>query len=402
MSEYLIVRLSNNHQLDKQWLVWSESQKEVIASGVVPAEQELSVIADYAMQRQTIVLLSATDVLLKQVTVPAGGARQFETMLPYLVEDDVAQDVDQLHFTVLAKQDSQADICAVDKQWLQQQLTQLREFGFNVRKVLPDALALPDGEGISAVELAGQWLLKKQHYQAVSVDSAWLPMMAQSDWVKDDEQWLPLQAFSPLPSLALNDQQNWQQAEPQLVMQLLATQAIASKVNLLTGEFKPKSTVTKHLKIWRKAVIAAVVLLVVLITQNILHTRQAEAQAAAYRAESERIFRAVSGKKKIPTVSYLKRELEREAARLSGGRSGDTVLDWLVKLPEAFKAAPDSNLTGFKYDSQREVVSLEVTSKDFQTFEKMRATLEQEFTVKQGQLNKEDGLVFGSLELSKK
>ncbi|MDA0149342.1 type II secretion system protein GspL [Vibrio sp. LaRot3] len=402
MSEYLIVRLSNNHQLEKQWLVWSESQKEVIASGAVPADQELSVIADYAKQRQTIVLLSAADVLFKQVTVPAGGARQFETMLPYLVEDDVAQDVEQLHFTVLAKQGAQANVCAVDKQWLSQQLAQLSEFGFNVRKVLPDALALPDSEGISAVELAGQWLLKKQQYQAVSVESAWLPMMAQSDWVKEDEQWLPLQAFSSLPSLALNEQQEWQQAEPQLVMQMLATQAIASKVNLLTGEFKPKSTVTKHLKIWRKAAIAAVVLLVVLITQNMLHTHQAEAQAAAYRAESERIFRAVSGKKKIPTVSYLKRELEREVTRLSGGRSGDTVLDWLVKLPEAFKAAPDSKLLGFKFDSQRDVVSLEVTSKDFQTFEKMRSTLEQEFTVKQGQLNKQDGLVFGSLELSKK
>lgn len=72
MSEYLIVRLSNNQQASKPWLVWSESQQEVIASGELSAAQALTEIENYAQQRPTIVLLNSADVLLKQVTIPAG------------------------------------------------------------------------------------------------------------------------------------------------------------------------------------------------------------------------------------------------------------------------------------------------------------------------------------------
>ena len=44
---------------------------------------------------------------------------------------------------------------------------------------------------------------------------------------------------------------------------------------------------------------------------NWLQIRNAEAQANAYRSESERIFRQITNKNKIPTVTYLKRELQR-------------------------------------------------------------------------------------------
>ncbi|WP_194438190.1 type II secretion system protein GspL [Vibrio fluminensis] len=399
MSEYLIVRLSNNQQANQQWLVWSESQQEVIASGELAAEQSLTEIESYAQQRPTIVLLNSADVLLKQVEIPAGGARQFDSMLPYLIEDDVAQDVEELHITTLAKQGDQAFIAAVDKAWLSQKLTELADAGFVVNRVLPDALALPEFSGISAVEIEGQWLLKKSAYQAMTVDADWLAMVAQSEWVKSDDEWLELQAFSPLPPLSLAAEQNWHQAEPQLVMQMLATQALRSKINLLTGSFKPKSSLVKHLKVWRKVAIAAGVLVAVLLAQSLIQAQQAQQQADAYRAESERIFRAVLAKNKIPTTSYLKRELDNEVKRLSGGSSEESIMHWLVKLPNALKNIPGFEMSGFTFDSNREEVKLEARSKDFQAFEQARTQLEQAFVVEQGQLSKSGEFVTGSFVL---
>lgn len=401
MSEYLIVRLSNNRQAETPWLVWSESQQEVIASGDLGAEQSCEQIASFAQSRQTIVLLNSADVLLKQVDIPAGASRQFDSMLPYLVEDDVAQDVDSMHFTILAKQGQIAHIAGVDREWLGRELTELKQAGFNVTKVLPDALALPDVDGIAAVELAGQWLLKKQTYQALTIEPDWLAMLAQSDWVKQGDEWLALQAFSPLPALSLAAEQNWQQAEPQLVMQLLGRQAVFTPINLLTGRFKAKSSAARYLKIWRKTAIAAVVLAAVLLAQNLIQTYQAEQQAAKYRAESERIFRSVLvGKNKIPTVSYLKRELDNEAKRLSGGSGEESLLGWMNQLPQALKAVPDFTLTGLKFDRQRGEVQLEASSPDFQAFEQARVKLEAQFSVQQGQLSKSGQSVTGSLILT--
>ncbi|MCG9683866.1 type II secretion system protein GspL [Vibrio sp. Isolate23] len=403
MNEFLVVRLSKSKTAAIQWLVWSESQKEVIASGELQDHQDLAELANYAEGRQVVVLVSAANLVLTQLDVPAGANRQFDSMLPFMLEDDVAQDVDELHFTVLAKEAGQAYVCGIDYHWLESILADMQQLGLVVRKVMPDALALPldDNYGLSAVELDGQWLVKKGQFSGVSVEPTWLPLLVQSDWVKQGEDYLPLQAFSPLPELPYSDGQEWRNEEPQLVMQLLAEQAVKSKTNLLSGEFKPKSSWGRHLKVWRKAAIAAGVLIAVLSVDNWLQIQSAETQANAYRQESERIFRQMTNKNKIPTVTYLKREMEREESRLSGGGSGDSVLEWMVKMPQVMKQVPGLKLTSFKYDSTRGEVRLQAQSNDFQTFEKARELMSSQFTVEQGQLSKSGALVNGTFVLKR-
>lgn len=401
MNEFLIVRLRNNPDLAIQWLVWSETQKEVIASGELDNYQALPDIATYAQGRRTLVLLSAESVVLADVEIPAGASRHLDSMLPYMLEDDLAQDVDQLHFTILNKHHGRAQVCAVDSEWLEKLLAELTDIGCQVYKVLPDVLALPDQQGLSAVELGQQWLVKKSPYQGVTIDSDWLPLLAQSDWVQEQGEYLSLIAYSALPtSLELNPQQDWQVGEAKLVMELLAEQAVESKINILTGRFKPSSSFVRYWKVWQKVAVAAVLLLAVVMVDSVLKVQRYEAQAAAYRAESERIFRqSLPGKTKIPTVSYLKREMEREASRLSGGSEEGSLLSLMVKLPPLLNQVPSMQLTSFKYDSGRNEVRLQAQSTDFQTFEKTAELLGAEFTVEQGQLNRSGSLVNGSFVL---
>ncbi len=400
MNEFLIVRLSSNKASPVQWLAWSEQQNEVIASGEIPNWDAMAELANYAQLRSVILLISSQDVINHNVEVPPGGARQFEHMLPYLLEDELAQDVDELHFAVIGKQAGEATVCAVEKRWFHDCLTYLSSCGLAVKQVMPDAFALPTVEGISAVEIADHWLMKKSPQQAIGVDASWLPIIASSDWVKDGDEYLPLYAYSPLPEMALNEGQEWQNVEPVLVMQLLAQGAIASKVNLLTGEFKPKSSLGRYWKIWQKTAIAAGVLLLVSLGNNWLQLRNYQAQADQYRDESERIFRSVSGKNRIPTVSYLKREMESQVNLLSGGGSQtDTVLNWWMKLPEALKTVKDLSIISIKYDSGRQEVQMEAKSKDFETFEKAREALSNQFLVEQGQLNRSGTLVNGTFVL---
>ncbi|KOO10106.1 general secretion pathway protein GspL, partial [Vibrio xuii] len=116
-------------------------------------------LGDYAEHRRTIVLLAAASLVLTEVEIPAGASRQFAGMLPFLLEDDLAQDVEQLHFSILDKSAGKAKICAVEKVWLEKSLLSLRDIVCQVQSVLPDVLALPEVEGIAAVALDDQWLL---------------------------------------------------------------------------------------------------------------------------------------------------------------------------------------------------------------------------------------------------
>ncbi|MGR5340835.1 type II secretion system protein GspL [Vibrio astriarenae] len=400
MSEFLTVRLTSQPNSPVPWLVWSTQNNEVIASGELANASELEALQSYAQQRSVILLLSATDVALNRVEIPKGASRQFESMLPFLLEDELAQDVDDLHFTILHKKGDEAWVSAVDLSWFESTLNHCRELGFDVKKVMPDVLALPtNDEGLSAVQLGDEWLVKKGAELGAVVPAQWLSLTAQSSWVKADDEFLPLRAYTALPELTLAEGQEWHNAPAELPMQLLATEAIASKTNLLTGAFKQSSSVMKHWKVWRKAAIAAGVLLVVLMGQYLLEIQRYESQASAYRAESERIFRDLTGKSRIPTTSYLRREMESEIARLSGGAGEDSLLNWFANLSSSLGARPAIELQSIRFDSSRGEVRLVAQGADFESFEKARTALAERFDVEQGPLNRNQEVVTGTFTI---
>ncbi|MEZ9651522.1 type II secretion system protein GspL [Vibrio lentus] len=405
MSEFLTVRLSSEPQSPVQWLVWSTSQQEVIASGELFSWEQLGELTPYAEKRSCIALLPGNECLIKRVEIPKGAARQFDSMLPFLLEDEVAQDIEDLHLTILDKDASHATVCGVDREWLKHALELFREANIIFRKVLPDTLAVPfEEQGISALQIDQHWLLRQGHYQAVSISKAWLPMFLQSDWVVagEEEQATTIFSYTAMPSDDVQQQSGveWQAKPAELVMSLLSQQAITSSVNLLTGTFKTKSSFSKYWRVWQKVAIAACLLVAVIVTQQVLKVQQYEAQAEAYRAESERIFRAVlPGRQRIPTISYLKRQMNDEAKKYGGSGEGDSLLGWLALLPETLGQVKSIEVESIRYDGNRSEVRLQAKSSDFQHFETARVKLEEKFVVEQGPLNRNGDAVFGSFTL---
>ncbi|MFS1909308.1 type II secretion system protein GspL [Vibrio lentus] len=405
MSEFLTVRLSSEPQSPVPWLVWSTSQQEVIASGELSSWEQLDELTPYAEKRSCIALLPGNECLIKRVEIPKGAARQFDSMLPFLLEDEVAQDIEDLHLTILDKDASHATVCGVDREWLKHALELFREANIIFRKVLPDTLAVPfEEQGISALQIDQHWLLRQGHYQSVSISEAWLPMFLQSDWVVagEEEQATTIFSYTAMPSDDVQQQSGveWQAKPAELVMSLLSQQAITSSVNLLTGTFKTKSSFSKYWRVWQKVAIAACLLVAVIVTQQVLKVQQYEAQAEAYRAESERIFRAVlPGKQRIPTISYLKRQMNDEAKKYGGSGEGDSLLGWLALLPETLGQVKSIEVESIRYDGNRSEVRLQAKSSDFQHFETARVKLEEKFVVEQGPLNRNGDAVFGSFTL---
>ncbi|MDG3086860.1 type II secretion system protein GspL [Vibrio hannami] len=400
MSEFLTVRLSRQEEKPIGWLVWSTSQNEIIASGELSDREQLEELTDYAQQRTTILLLDSSDLILSDVDVPAGAAKQLDKMLPYIMEEDIAQNVESLHFHILKKTASIAYVAAVERDYLQGTLDRLNKLGIEVKKVLPDVLALPYSEdAISAAQLGDQWLFRKGEYQGLALESAWLPHFEVSGWNSDGERVIPVNSYTPAPTLS-GESLGWQEKEPELVMQLLAKGAIFSGINILSGSFKPQSAILKNLKVWKGAAIAACLLLMVMGVKNYVDVSRAEVHASAYRAESERIFRSIfPDKQRIPTVSYLKREMDAEESRLSGSGSEDTVLSWLASLPAALENKKDIDIKAIRFDAKRGEMRIEAQMADFQAFEVVKTELEEHFSVTQGPLGREGEKVSGSFVL---
>ncbi|MGF1772318.1 type II secretion system protein GspL [Vibrio maritimus] len=410
MSEFLTVRLNSQPDSQIHWAVWSTSQQEVIASGELNNLDQLADIKEYAQQRVTLLMLSGQDVHFADVEIPAGGARQFESMLPFIVEDDIAQDVDELHFTIFSKQGGRASIAAMDRQYLTHVIDRFAEQGIEIKKVIPDVLALPQTEHVSAIHLDGQWLFRTGNQSGLVVDEDWMDAVIDSDYLvqstSDDDSKVVIESYSPVAkSLAERSLHiDWQSMPPEPAMALLSKGTVEASANLMTGEFKPKASFLRHWKVWQKVAIAASVLIVALVAQQVVLVNQYEAQAEAYRAESERIFRAVlPDKKRIPTVSYLKRQLDDELKSLGGSDlSSASVLEWLSKLPDTVGQVNGMQVQSFTFDGNRNEVRMNVTSRDFDSFEAARVKLETQFEVSQGPLNRNGEVVMGNFVLKKK
>ncbi|MGR5149001.1 type II secretion system protein GspL [Photobacterium alginatilyticum] len=426
MSEFLTIRLSSRPEQPVQWLVWSPQQKEVIASGQLADLGQLNELTEYAAQRQVFALIPAGEVLLTEVAIPTGSGRQLASVLPYLLEEELAQDVDALHVHLLKREGDTAHVAVVEHRKVQAWLSALDDAGIEVKKLLPDCLCLPlFSDSYSAAELEGQWLIRQSETLGVCAETSWLDAwllaqkmpIAATDSLGDESesptaegavvgqeadtvQPLLIRHYTPAPARVSG---KWQAETPELVMQLLALGAEASKVNLLSGAYKQQPAWRKYLKPWRKVAMAAGLVLVALVGEHIVSVQQMEAQAAVYKAESERIFRQVLPQyKRIPSQSYLKRQMNSELARLGGAGSEEGLLRWLAQLKPALSKIPQLSVQNLKYDQNRAELRFQASSAEFQHFEQLRTLLAEKFEVQQGQLNKEGNQVTGAVVLRRK
>jgi general secretion pathway protein L len=421
VSEHLIIRLNSQPSDPIQWIVWSPENKEVIVSGELNSAEELSSLSQYSDQRTVSALLPSSDVLLREVAIPEGAARQFSSMLPFIVEDDLAQDVDELHIVILQKTNKIAQVAIVEHQKMERWLEQLTEAGIYTKRFLPDVLALPfHHDGASMVEFNQQWLLRFSEYQGAIAEQEWLPMLldglvadAAKSSIGDKEQETSeegsdedslaytLHSYSPCEIDVANTKHI--KESPELVMQLLAEGALASKVNVLSGKYRPQSSWRKHWRVWQKVILAFGLVMVVFVAQHIAEVQKLEQHSIALRAESERIFRDIfPGKRKIPTMSYLKSQMKNEEARLQGGSGGDDLLTWMSELAPYLAKVPQVKLQSLKFDGKRDELRLQASASDFPYFEKLTSELSGQFEVEQGQLNKNQDQVFGAIVIRRK
>ncbi|MGR6860149.1 type II secretion system protein GspL [Aliivibrio salmonicida] len=426
MSEHLIIRLNNQSSDPIQWIVWSPENKAVIASGELSSSETLGSLTQYSVQRSVSVLLPSSDILLREVTIPEGAARQFQSMLPFIIEDDLAQDVDDLHIVILKKDNKTAQVAIVEHQKMAKWISLLADAGIHTKRLLPDVLSLPfHQDGVAMVELNQQWLLRYGEYQGAIAEPEWLSMLLdglvahavqtadgivvkeekeqeqeENDEV-DDVPCYALHSYSPC-SIKIENTKHIQET-PELVMQLLAEGALTSKINLLSGRYRPQSSWRKHWRIWQKVILAFGLVMVAFVAQHVSEVQKLEQHSLALRAESERIFREVfSGKRKIPTMSYLKSQMKNEEARLQGGSGGDDLLAWMSELTPYLVKVPQVKLQSLKFDGKRDELRLQASASDFPYFEQLTSELNTKFDVEQGQLNKNQGQVFGAIIIRRK
>lgn len=395
MNEQLIIRLGSTAQAAVDWLVWSALTEEVIASGRLHNAAELPQLAQRLGQRPVVALVPACDVVLKTVPLPGKPNRQLLQALPFMLEEDQAEDIEQLLLlqgqTLQHEGQYSQQVAVVRRVMLEQWLDWLQQAGFSVQRMVPDALLLPDAELPVAIEVSSQWLLKQGPWQVSCIDASWWP-----DYLALLELPLLL-SYSPWPEAVL---QQHQLAPAELPLVLLARQLSSQSFTLLQGEYAPKKPQNKYWQQWRLSLsLAAATVLLYLLSVG-LESWQYQRQATAARTAAAELY-----KSKYPNerIVNLKRQVERKLAANGGGDPNQSLVGLLSQLQPLLAQQPGVKLDNLRYDSKKSELRFQATADGFQSFEQLKTQLQQQgFTVDQGALSNIAGKVQGTITMRSK
>lgn len=399
VSERLIIRLASEASQKQHWLIWSESEQEIIASGEVENAQQLNTLTEKTLSRNVICLLPGVDVSIKEVVINGAFNRQMQQALPYLIEEELASDVEKLHLSVIAKRTDLVHVAICDKQRMHNWLAWLEDAQISCKQFIPEGLALPmaDDDVWQAVQLDNGWIVRESKEVAWSCELDMLELILASK--VDPENAQTIESYSATREL---EGVKWVKALPILPMELLTIGALSSKVNLLSGEFKVQKEANKDLLKWRLPAILAIILFTLSCGNLYMENHKVDTRIAVVKGQVETVHKiAFPSKNKIP-YSRVRKSIKTKLNDIGNGASSGDFLVMLDEIAPGFKSNTQLNANSLKYDAEKHEMRILATGNNFQAFEKFSAGLPKKFSLKQGALNSSKKYVSGLLTIRKK
>lgn len=399
MTEILLIRAGQTLQDSLSWLIYSPTEQEIIASGEIASAAQLGELTEKAQTREVVALLPSDQIQLKTVELPTKWSRKLEQALPYMLEEDIACDVDDLFIAIaeptLIDEKHAVNIAMTDREWFEQWLTTFNEHDIEVFKVLPDALLLPrvDNENtLRTVELNGQWLCKLGHWHIAAVEIDWLDGYLTAMGHPDVAHFSPATGFPESVNLEAKTELY------DLPLALFAKQLPEISFNLRQGVYQLKKKSAIWWGYWQKAAIAAGVALVCSVGVKSLELYKLNTQLEKTKAQVVTNYqRAFPNKKVRPQL--IRSQIRNELALLDSGSTAG-FLDLTNDLVTIFSEVKDFTPETLRYDQGRNELRIRARGKDFQSFGKVKAILEQRgLTVDQGSLNNDGDFVVGEIKL---
>lgn len=367
-----------------QWLIWHPGQQEIIASGVLTTHQELAQLSEQAQRCDVTALVPGQDVLLTEVRLPAGSQRLLPQLVPNALEDELASDIETLHFAWPANAkpagvDKPMPVVVVSKARMQYWLEVLAAAGIDCEQMVPDYFVLPVQEGGVQLQLGQACLVRDGQWQAYTVDQP--PLIATEATDITEQFEVPLQ-----------------------VVRLGQAQ---QGINLRQGDYRAqRKRRTQNFALpWKPVAVAASLAVIAVVAQQVLTYIQLGQQNEALQQAIETTYKETFPEttRIVNVRSQLRQKLASigQSDAAGGASTTQAGLSMLAELTPAFRAVPDVELELLRYNNA--VLSLQVNASSFDTLQQFQTSATAAgLSVNQGQVTNRNGVVSGNIEVRKK
>jgi len=380
MAEWLILRMPRAADAAAGWLVADSEGRPLAAVETGPVANAASAAAN----RRVAVLVPSSEVLCLDVALPTGSGERAARLVAFALEEQLASEVETQHFAIgRSSVAGRTAVAVVARPLLEDWLAQLTAAGIKPELLCTDAALMPRLPGHAVALLENDTLTFTD-----PEDDAQLTLSA------------PPGGLAGALSIAFGDELaathllfhanalDWQRRSSEveatrpalasLKVQLLGTGALpwlaaqlphARPINLLQGEYAPRTSFGANWGRWRlAAVLAGVALLLHVATQlySLWHLSRSD-------KDLDQAITAIAGPGLAGSSGSIRKNLEPRllAAQSQGGRSG--LLPALQVLAHAMNGVPGARVRALNYHDG--ALQLKLRASDAQSLDRINQSL---------------------------
>ncbi len=313
-----------------------------------------------------LVLIPGAEVVLTQANIPSKKRQQLLQAVPYALEEQLAEDIENLHFA-LEMQSDKIMVAVIAHAQMSAYIQQLTTAGLRPTGLMPDILAVPkpaDGWGI--LYLNDMVLVRTGLRTGFAIEADCLDVALQMALAEHPhpEQITVFSGAQPMNALIdLHDIPVTEKTHEQGVLAWLAQGASDNKpLNLLQGDYRPQDKMASLLRPWRFTAILLLLLGGLHVAKQWVAYQQLSQQRQTLSTQIEKVYRETfpEARKIVNPRVQMEQRLKALQAQQGSAASEDHFLSILNKISAPLTHTSGFNLKRIDYRQKRFDLQLEV------------------------------------------
>lgn len=299
-----------------------------------------------ASGRHVIILASGRDIVLNKVNVPKTKKTKVQQMVPFALEDKVAEDIDDLHFGMGVRDEEGELLTAVaSRDYMFFWHEKILESGLRVHEIVPETLSVPLFENSWSILVeTDQVIVRKDHLYGFVVDREnFADLVALSiNQIKEEDRPEKLVIFDfSNGSLDLDELETLPEIEIDFDESVHDLQAInilsrgittPPPVNMLSGEFSQEQEYSKIWAPWRPFVAFLFMLVIIAIISGHIEKGSLEQRLSVLKNQISETGKTALNLKKKSRVKRIESKVKARLMKLNKLASKDDLLDYLYSV----------------------------------------------------------------------
>ncbi len=339
-------------------------------------------LADYCKENSLTLVIPAEAVSFKQTAFEEHERKLLRQTLPFSLEDDLVEDVDDLHFALGETVDNTVSVAITARDNLETWRALFAEEELAVEAIVSELQLLPWQENSWCLYIDGdRWLLRFSEVEGFAMEKNIAKLAMQL--LLDESENLPEQLMvyakdqdqttitAQLPEM-LKGIVEWKEQDYWQMLLAGYQQPDTHKINLLQGEFALGLPWKKWWKHWRLAAVVLASAVVLNLLFSVITLQVLDNRNLALRTEIEQEYRSV-----VPRGAVMDpvRQLRGRIGDMQGG-SGPAFVNLFAGIAKALVQVEGLTIQNINYTERQSELRLTIIANSFDDVETARSNIE--------------------------